>query len=54
MLSLNSKEIEQWINQFDYIHLSFDIDCLDPSVIDCVNTPVPINFGKYIRFNEYY
>ena len=42
MLSLNSKkEMEEWMKKFDTIHLSFDIDCLDPSVIDSVNTPVP-------------
>lgn len=36
----NEKEIDEWLNSFDYIHVSFDIDCLDPSVTDCVNTPV--------------
>lgn len=34
-------EIDNWINMFDKIHISFDIDCLDPSVTKCVNTPVP-------------
>ena len=40
----NQKDIDDWINSYDYIHVSFDIDCLDPSVTNCVNTPV--NNGK--------
>ena len=40
----SEKEINNWLNEFDYIHVSFDIDCLDPSITDCVNTPV--NNGK--------
>lgn len=38
---LTIKELENWMEKFDYIHVSFDIDCLDPSVTKCVNTPVP-------------
>jgi arginase len=38
------RDIDEWLNNYDYIHISFDIDCLDPSVTDCVNTPV--NNGK--------
>ena len=34
------KDIDEWIEYQDNIHLSFDIDCLDPSVTKCVNTPV--------------
>jgi arginase len=37
---LNTKEIERWISNFDALHISFDIDCLDPSIIKSVNTPV--------------
>lgn len=36
----DNKDIDEWLEQFDYIHVSFDIDCLDPSVTKCVNTPV--------------
>ena len=36
----NNNEIDRWIKKFDCIHISFDIDCLDPSVTNCVNTPV--------------
>ena len=34
------RDIDEWIDRQDNIHLSFDIDCLDPSVTKCVNTPV--------------
>lgn len=33
-------DIDIWLKKFDYIHVSFDIDCLDPSETQCVNTPV--------------
>lgn len=33
-------EINEWINFFDKIHISFDFDCLDPSEFNSVNTPV--------------
>ena len=33
-------DIDIWLEKFDYIHVSFDIDCLDPSETLCVNTPV--------------
>ena len=36
----NNNDINNWLKLFDYIHVSFDIDCLDPSVTKCVNTPV--------------
>ena len=39
-------EIDEWINNFDKIHISFDIDCINPSEFDGVNTPV--NKGKTI------
>ena len=42
MIILESEsEIDKWIEEQDCIHVSFDIDCLDPSVTTCVNTPVP-------------
>lgn len=34
------RDIDKWLSNFDYIHISFDIDCLDPSITKCVNTPV--------------
>ena len=37
----SEKEINEWINFFDKIHISFDFDCLDPSEFNSVNTPVP-------------
>ena len=37
---LNTEEIESWVSNFDALHISFDIDCLDPSIIKSVNTPV--------------
>ena len=33
-------EFYKWISLFDKVHVSFDIDCLDPSIISSVNTPV--------------
>ena len=39
-----SDDINNWLDNYDLIHVSFDIDCLDPSVTSCVNTPV--NNGK--------
>ena len=42
----NLDDIDNWIKHFDYIHVSFDIDCLDPSVTNCVNTPVPNGITK--------
>ena len=36
----NNSYLDKWIEKFDSIYISFDIDCLDPSVTDCVNTPV--------------
>lgn len=41
MTILDDKNVDDWFNIFDKIHVSFDIDCLDPSITDCVNTPVP-------------
>jgi arginase len=41
MLLLDSeKELNEWINNFDYIHLSFDMDCFDPDDFKGVNTQV--------------
>ncbi len=36
----NDFELSMWLNEFDYIYISFDIDCLDPSITKNVNTPV--------------
>lgn len=33
-------DLSEWMKQFDKIHISFDLDCLDPSVTGAVNTPV--------------
>jgi len=35
------KDLCEWMENFDKIHISFDVDCLDPSVASGVNTPVP-------------
>ena len=34
------RDFKQWMSKFDKIHLSFDMDCLDPSIMSCVNTKV--------------
>lgn len=36
----NKEELKDWIDNFDAIHLSFDMDCLDPSEFKSVNTAV--------------
>jgi arginase len=36
----NEHEIQDFIDKFDKIHLSFDIDCIDSKLMKCVNTPV--------------
>lgn len=43
-------EIDTWISRFDKIHISFDIDCIDPIYFNNVNTPVPN--GKSINDME--
>lgn len=43
--------IDIWLKKFDCIYVSFDIDCLDPSETQCVNTPV--NNGKSIQEMKY-
>jgi arginase len=41
MLILNNKEhLNEWIKNFDKIHISFDLDCLDPKIFWSINTPV--------------
>ena len=41
MLIVNSfDEIKEWISYYDKIHISFDMDSLDPSIFSSVNTPV--------------
>ena len=37
----NNNDIDIWLSKFDKIHVSFDIDCIEPSEFDGVNTPVP-------------
>lgn len=36
----NLNDLTKFINKYDKIHLSFDLDCLDPSIMSCVNTKV--------------
>ncbi len=36
----NENELDEWIKNYDCIHLSFDMDCLDPSDFSGVNTQV--------------
>ena len=36
----SEKEILDWINNYDKIHLSFDMDCIDPKYFSSINTPV--------------
>ncbi len=33
-------ELKEWTEMYDKIHISFDVDCLDPSIMPSVNTPV--------------
>ena len=39
MRILNTDNIKHWIREFDMIHLSFDIDAIDSSIISSVSTP---------------
>lgn len=41
----NVDEALEWCSQFDYIHLTFDVDGLDPSIAPGVSTPVPCGIG---------
>ena len=36
----NENDLKKWCDSFDCIHLSFDVDCLDPTIMSSVNTPV--------------
>jgi len=38
--------IKQWISKYDRIHLSFDLDSIDPNVFYAVNTPVDYGLNK--------
>ena len=41
VIVIDSKiDIEKWIKLFDKIYISFDVDCIDPSIFKSVNTPV--------------
>lgn len=39
-LLYNPYELKAWLQQFDKIHISFDMDSLDPTVFSSVNTPI--------------
>jgi arginase len=41
MTILDVAHVSDWMKRFDKIHISFDVDCLDPTVMPSVNTPVP-------------
>ena len=34
-------ELKKWMQNYDKIHLSFDMDCFDANDFNSVNTPVP-------------
>ena len=36
----NELELKEWCKNYDKIHISFDMDSLDPSIFSSVNTPV--------------
>ena len=36
-----SIEISEWIEKYDKIYISLDLDVIDPSEFNCTNTPVP-------------
>ena len=36
----NPYDLKAWLQQFDKIHISFDMDSLDPTVFSSVNTPI--------------
>lgn len=36
----NPRQLSEWVRRFDRVHVSFDVDCLDPSVGVGCNTPV--------------
>ena len=40
LLANNFEEIKEWMSNYDKIHISFDMDCLDPSIFSSVNTLV--------------
>mgnify|MGYP001270519553 CR=1 FL=1 len=56
MLIVDSfQEIKEWMSYYDKIHISFDMDCLDPSIFSSVNTPVDNGLkleDLYPIFNE--
>tara|TARA_Y100000389_G_scaffold119941_1_gene117103 strand:+ start:3345 stop:4136 length:792 start_codon:yes stop_codon:yes gene_type:complete len=37
---LEEKDIDDWLELFDKVHVSFDLDCIDPCIFNSVNTPV--------------
>ena len=40
LVANNFDEIKEWMRNYDKIHISFDMDSLDPSIFSSVNTPV--------------
>lgn len=51
MTHLHSEdELEEWASRFDKVHVSFDMDCLDPSFAPGVSTPV--SGGKSVEEAE--
>ena len=41
LLDFQVSELQKWIQNYDKIHLSFDMDCFDANDFNSVNTPVP-------------
>jgi arginase len=39
-------DVERWVDEFDMIHVSFDMDVLEPSLAPGVSTPVPGGISK--------
>ncbi len=37
---LEEQDIDDWLLLFDKVHVSFDLDCIDPCIFNSVNTPV--------------
>ena len=41
LIEFQVSELQKWIQNYDKIHLSFDMDCFDANDFKSVNTPVP-------------
>lgn len=47
MKTLNvNQDLYEWVSYYDKIHISFDLDALDPSIFKGVNTPVENGLSK--------